>query len=133
MSSPRKIRAPSVVFGRSLTIFRDLTPFISPTPAPIPVVPTPQPPSRTGTKKALCVGINNYAPPNRLTGCVPDAHLWEEVLTRNGFATNLVLDEQATYDGITSALRGMVQSSRQGGHPGLSIFRTWYHCRDAFY
>jgi hypothetical protein len=93
---------------------RELAPSIPPAAAPIPAVPTPQPPSRTGTKKALCVGINNYAPPNRLTGCVPDAHLWAEVLKQNGFATNLLLDEQATYEGITSALRSMVQSSRQG-------------------
>ena len=93
---------------------RELAPFISPGPAPIPVVPPPSQPNRIGTKKALCVGINNYAPPNRLSGCVPDAHVWAEVLTRNGFATNLLLDEQATYDGITSALRGLVQSSRRG-------------------
>jgi hypothetical protein len=92
----------------------ELAPFISPGPAPIPVVPPPQQPNRIGTKKALCVGINNYAPPNRLSGCVPDAHVWADVLTRNGFATNLLLDEQATYDGITSALRGLVQSSRRG-------------------
>jgi Caspase domain/N-acetylmuramoyl-L-alanine amidase len=77
------------------------------------ISPAPQP-ARTGTKKALCVGINGYASPNRLSGCVNDTHVWAEVLTRNGFATNLLLDEQATYDGITTALRSLVQASRPG-------------------
>jgi hypothetical protein len=62
----------------------------------------------------LCVGIDSYAPPNRLSGCVNDAHAWAEVLSRNGFAANLLLDGQATYDGITAALRDLIQSSRPG-------------------
>jgi hypothetical protein len=84
---------------------------------PIPTTtgsPAPAQSNGTGKKKALCVGINSYTPPNRLSGCVNDAHVWADVLARNGFAINLLLDEQATYDGITSALRRLVQSGRPG-------------------
>jgi hypothetical protein len=91
--------------------FPELALVISPRPGP---APTPPRSDVTGTKKALCVGIDSYAPPNRLSGCVNDAHDWAEVLVRNGFATTLLLDGQATYDGITSALRDLVQSGRPG-------------------
>jgi hypothetical protein len=99
---------------RSIWEFPDDLPELPPVVSTIPVPAVPLPPARTGAKKALCVGINNYASPNRLTGCVNDAHTWADVLARNGFTTDLLLDEKATYDGITSALRGLIQSSRRG-------------------
>jgi Caspase domain len=68
----------------------------------------------TGKRKALCVGINSYAPPNRLAGCVHDANTWASFLQTNGFETRMLLDEDARYDAIMSGLRDLVGSSQSG-------------------
>jgi hypothetical protein len=86
---------------------------------PAPAVPSqttlPQrQPSGSGKRRALCVGIDAYASPNRLTGCVHDANMWATLLDANRFETQLLLDQQAGYDAMTAALRGMVQSSNAG-------------------
>jgi hypothetical protein len=91
-----------------------LPPIVSSGTTPGPITAAPPRSEAIGAKKALCVGINNYAEPHRLTGCVNDAHTWAQVLARNGFTTDLLLDKEATYDGITSALRRLIQSSRRG-------------------
>ena len=67
-----------------------------------------------GNRRALCVGINAYGGGNRLSGCVHDAQSWADVLAKQGFATKLLLDDAATYDGITASLREMVASSKSG-------------------
>jgi hypothetical protein len=74
----------------------------------------PMPPSSTGNKVALCVGIDNYASPNRLTGCVHDAQAWSDVLRKNGFRTTQVLNENATHDAIVSGLRRLVTTATKG-------------------
>lgn len=85
----------------------------------IPAV-VPQQPSNTpqisgpGKRKALCVGINAYAPPNRLAGCVHDANAWASLFQTNGFETQTLLDEQASYDTIMLNLRSLVQSGQAG-------------------
>ena len=88
------------------------------TPATPPsLAPQPSPPNQTsgpGKRKALCVGIDAYASPNTLTGCVHDAHTWAGVLGANHFETQLLLDQQASYDAIMAALHGLVQSSSAG-------------------
>jgi len=66
---------------------------------------------RIGQAQGLCVGIDAYASPNRLTGCVHDANTWAALLASNRFDTQLLLDQQAGYDAITAALRTLVQSS----------------------
>ena len=110
---PRDSRAISSIWAPPDDL-PELTLVVSAGAAVAPTILTPSRSGMTGTKKALCVGIDSYAPPNTLSGCVSDAHAWAEVLARNGFATNLILDGQGTYDGITSALRDLVQSSRRG-------------------
>lgn len=79
-----------------------------------PSVVPPSPPNAPGNRKALCVGIDAYAAPNTLTGCVHDAHTWADLLTANRFATRLLIDAEARYEAVLAALRELVQSSRAG-------------------
>lgn len=69
--------------------------------------------SSSGRLRALCVGINKYQS-SPLFGCVADARLWEKTLTGLGFTVQVLLDEQATADGILGALGRMLQESRPG-------------------
>ncbi|MCU1262332.1 MAG: peptidase caspase catalytic subunit p20 [Bryobacterales bacterium] len=85
-----------------------------PPPAATVTTPPVKATTNSGARRALCVAIDAYASPNRLTGCVHDAHTWATVLSGKGFETRLLLDRDATYDRITAALREMVQSSRAG-------------------
>ena len=75
---------------------------------------TPLRSAGTGKRKALCIGIDAYASPNRLTGCVHDANTWASLLRANHFEPVLLLDQQAGYDSMTAALRSLVQSSSAG-------------------
>lgn len=58
-------------------------------------------------KIAMCVGINKYPnPANCLRGCVPDALGFTKYLKeKKGFMVETILDEHATLEKITSALR----------------------------
>lgn len=80
-------------------------------------VPAPQPPgqvSSTGRRRALCVGIDQYAAAP-LFGCVADARRWESVLRRLGFDSPvMLLNNQANREAIEHNLREMVESSREG-------------------
>ena len=43
-------------------------------------------------KKALCIGINDYpGTQSDLSGCVNDAHDWENVLDARGFSVTMLL------------------------------------------
>jgi Caspase domain len=67
-----------------------------------------------GQRRAICVGINAYPGVNQLYGCVPDAQLWARTLGALGFQTQLILDANATYNGLVSALKSMISSSKRG-------------------
>jgi hypothetical protein len=67
-----------------------------------------------GSRRALCVGIDAYAPPDRLSGCVNDANTWAATLQRLGFSATLLLDGQATRSGILENLQSLLASSRPG-------------------
>ena len=67
-----------------------------------------------GQRRAICVGINAYPGVNQLYGCVPDAQLWARTLGSLGFQTQLMLDANATYDGLLSALKSLISSSKRG-------------------
>lgn len=88
----------------------------APTAEPVSAAIIQKPPqtARAGRRKALCVGINAYAPPNRLAGCVHDANTWASLLEANGFDTRMLIDEEASYDAIMSGLRDLVGSSQCG-------------------
>jgi hypothetical protein len=103
----------------------DLPGFTAAEPAPPPSIPPPQWPERaadplvipnpaSGSRIGLCVGIDAYASPNRLNGCVNDARTWSQTLSQNGFQSKLLLDSEATHDGIVNALSGMIRKSKAG-------------------
>jgi hypothetical protein len=70
------------------------------------------------TKRAVCVGINDYPGTfNDLSGCVNDANDWAELL-RDEFAfgenVTLLTDADATKSNILSALGGLIAGARGG-------------------
>jgi len=67
-----------------------------------------------GRRRALCVGINAYGGGNALYGCVADAELWARTLRGLGFDVQLALDANASYAGITTALRQLISESAAG-------------------
>jgi len=72
-------------------------------------------PAREPRRTALCVGINDYPPPNRLEGCVADAEAWAQVLSgRLGFEVVRLTDREATFDGILGRLKELVADARAG-------------------
>ena len=71
------------------------------------------------TKKALCVGINNYPFKFRdLRGCINDANAWSELLISTfGFPSNkvtLLTDQQATKKNIMQGLRQLIRNAKAG-------------------
>jgi hypothetical protein len=71
------------------------------------------------TKKALCVGINDYPySGNDLNGCVNDAHAWANMLIDHyDFAksdVSLLLDSQATKAAIIAGLKALLAGSKLG-------------------
>jgi hypothetical protein len=119
--------------GRSWPISPELAAAIAPVPSDDGVVPgvvpvvvppsvsTPASPAilrvtPTGRRTALCVGIDAYPEPNRLSGCVSDARQWQALFQQQlGFQDVLRLeDREATQDRILGELRRMVSQSRPG-------------------
>ena len=74
----------------------------------------PPRPGASGARRALCVGIDDYDPPNRLLGCVNDANDWADVLRALRFETEILTNRQATWEGLKEALTRLVASSRTG-------------------
>lgn len=75
----------------------------------------PQQQAAGGRRLALCVGIDRYPDPrHQLAGCVADARLWSDTLGRLGFTTSLLLDQDATRDGIERELKILLGQSRPG-------------------
>jgi metacaspase-1 len=67
------------------------------------------------TKKALCIGINNYpGTDSDLLGCVNDANDWKSVLEDRGFAVHLLLDSQATKNAMRQGIQRLVREARSG-------------------
>lgn len=68
---------------------------------------------RGGRRRALCIGIDRYATAP-LHGCVADARLWARTLQGLGFEVSLMLDAQATRDGILRGIEGLLGAGRPG-------------------
>ena len=69
---------------------------------------------RGGRKRALCIGIDNYAQ-QPLTGCVADARLWAATLVARGFeAPRLLLNQEATRNAILAAIQHLLADSQPG-------------------
>jgi hypothetical protein len=80
---------------------------------------TPQATVKKGTKRALCVGINDYPyADNDLRGCVNDAHAWAELLVSHydfpRSDVKLLLDGEATKKNIIAQLEELLAGSRSG-------------------
>jgi uncharacterized caspase-like protein len=64
------------------------------------------------SRKALCVGINNYpGTANDLSGCVNDAKDWAATLKTRGYDVTLVLDDKATRANMVAELTKLVTSA----------------------
>lgn len=81
--------------------------------------------AKNATKKALCVGINDYGhasgmgmPDLNLKGCVNDAHDWANLLVRHyDFSVadiTLLTDAQATRENILKGLKDLLAGARSG-------------------
>ena len=70
------------------------------------------PPS--GRRKALCVGIDAYDPPNRLAGCVNDANDWAVMLRSLSFEVVTLINREAGWQDLRNALSSLVTSARAG-------------------
>jgi len=67
------------------------------------------------TKRALCIGIDQYPNPNdRLGGCVNDARNWSNWLHEQDFKVEMLTDAQATHSGITNAIGRIIRESQPG-------------------
>jgi len=71
-------------------------------------------PSDTGRRLALCVGIDDYASPNELFGCVNDAKNWAASLESLGFQARLILNSDATRANILNELDRFITESKAG-------------------
>lgn len=66
-------------------------------------------------KRALCIGINDYPGAGReLTGCVNDANDWAAMLGGRGFTVSRLVDAEATWEGIVSAVQDAVAGAAKG-------------------
>ena len=71
------------------------------------------------TKRALCVGINDYPIAGAdLKGCVNDARQWAGLLKDHfdfaGADVQLLLDKQASKSNVIGALKGLLANARSG-------------------
>jgi metacaspase-1 len=69
----------------------------------------------TMTKRALCIGINNYPGTHMdLQGCVNDANDWSAALAERGFAVTKLLDNAATKAAMVTAMSDLIGTATKG-------------------
>ncbi len=67
------------------------------------------------TKKALCIGINDYpGTQNDLSGCVNDANDWAAELGDRGFTVSKMIDAQATHAAMSALIDSVIHSAVKG-------------------
>jgi hypothetical protein len=59
-------------------------------------------------KKGLCIGLNYPGTEYELAGCVNDAHDWADLLRKQGFQVDLLLNGDATRTAILGHLRALL-------------------------
>lgn len=75
----------------------------------------PRPSMSRGSRRALCVGIDDYPGMNALRGCVNDTNTWRNALAAVGFDVLPPLwNQDATHEGILSHLRELVTTAKHG-------------------
>jgi len=68
----------------------------------------------SGSRRALCMGIDAYPSPHELGGCVNDARNWAATLQSLGFTVNTLLNQAVTHSAILESLRNLIGQSRAG-------------------
>ena len=67
------------------------------------------------TRKALCIGINDYpGTAHDLSGCVNDARDWKAALADGGYGVTLLLDDAATKAGMKDSIHRLVRGAGDG-------------------
>lgn len=67
------------------------------------------------SKRALCMGINNYPGTHMdLSGCVNDANDWAAELAGRGFAVSKLIDQQATKAAMFNAIQSLIAGGVSG-------------------
>lgn len=67
------------------------------------------------SKKALCIGINDYpGTANDLSGCINDAKDWAKELANKGFTVTKLLDSAATKAAMVAAIGGIIEGATKG-------------------
>jgi hypothetical protein len=67
------------------------------------------------SKRALCIGINNYPGTHMdLSGCVNDANDWAAELTARGFSVSKLIDSQATKAAMVSGIQALIGGAVSG-------------------
>jgi hypothetical protein len=67
------------------------------------------------TKRALCIGINDYPGTDfDLSGCVNDAHDWARALTQRGFSVQKMFNNKATGTQLRHAIQSLVTGAEKG-------------------
>jgi hypothetical protein len=67
-----------------------------------------------GLRRALCIGIDSYPAPNKLSGCVADAEAWKGAFEEAGFEVELLTNRKATRERMVEMIKELVVSSRAG-------------------
>ena len=74
------------------------------------------------SKKALCIGINNYPGTHMdLSGCVNDANDWAAALTERGYSVSKLLDTQATKAAMVAAMNTLLAGAAAGDDVVISF------------
>lgn len=63
---------------------------------------------------ALCIGINEYPSPNRLSGCVSDANSWGRFFADMGFEVTRLVDRAATHKAMTEGIQRLISRTQPG-------------------
>ena len=67
------------------------------------------------SKRALCIGINDYpGTDSDLSGCVNDAEDWAVTLSARGFEVRKLIDRDATKAAMVAAIRELVGGATKG-------------------
>ena len=107
------------------------SPAAAPSP-PVVVVAAPAAPnaatgaaSSGGRRRAVCVGIDEYPAPNALAGCVNDANDWATVLRGLQFETQVVTNQDATWEKLGLLLSDLASSARAGDTIVFQVRWSW--------
>lgn len=76
---------------------------------------------------ALCVGINYKGSDHQLNGCLNDANDWSDLLQKQGFQVERLLEEKATLENMVLRMSNLVASLKPGetGAITYSGHGTW--------